>query len=57
MNIKGMEDALIDLCSAKNKFEDAGYTYGKLQCDKLRRIIEGVIERNKEAKNEYGRGI
>lgn len=52
MNIKEMEDALVDLCSAKNKFEDAGFTYGKLQCDKLRRIIEGVIERNKEVKNE-----
>lgn len=52
MNIKEMEDALIDLCSAKNKFEDAGFTYGKVSCDKLRRIIEGVIERNKEVKNE-----
>lgn len=48
MNISRMEDALIDLCSAGNKFEDAGYTYGKISCDKLRRIIEGVIERNKE---------
>ena len=44
-----MEDALIDLCSAKNKFEDAGFAYGKISCDKLRRIIEGVIERNKES--------
>ena len=52
MNIKEMEDALIDLCSAKNKFEDAGCTYGKISCDKLRRTIEGVIEKNKEAKNE-----
>ena len=52
MNISEVEDAIIDLCSAGNKFEDAGFTYGKLQCDKLRRIIEGVIERNKEVKNE-----
>ena len=49
MNIQEMEDALVDLCSAKNKFEDAGYTYGKLHCETLRRITEGVIERNKES--------
>ena len=48
MNIPEVEDAIIDLCSAGNKFEDAGFTYGKLQCDRLRRIIENVIEKNKK---------
>lgn len=50
MNISEIENALIDLCSAGNKFEDAGFTYGKIQCDRLRRIIENVIERNKKEK-------
>lgn len=50
MNVSEIEDAIIDLCSAGNKFEDAGFTYGKIQCDKLRRIIEGVIEQNKGEK-------